>query len=294
MESQKRKTEGYKNRAEIELDNTRKLLQVQRSKNDEAQTQMDKLMFFEDDLIHAKDYSRVKRQLEAVLRENAQMYQEHQKYILEVAQTRRQLTNRLEELEVELNKYRVQAAEWRDKIESLSNGGEDKLQMIKLQHEINFLIKKSEENMEEMMKKEKNLEKAHMQIKQLTEQENRRAESHKNILDGLSMQQLTQTIARYENRVSDMNDLLENKNFEIDKQKRTIECLASELRRNREDKIITSMKEKSNENHLKNELTSLQHSLQSDIHRQNKKISNLEEKLERKVKEVGQKDKFIK
>ena len=287
MESQKRKTEGYKNRAEIELDNTRKLLQVQRSKNDEAQTQMDKLMFFEDDLIHAKDYSRVKRQLEAVLRENAQMYQEHQKYILEVAQTRRQLTNRLEELEVELNKYRVQAAEWRDKIESLSNGGEDKLQMIKLQHEINFLIKKSEENMEEMMKKQKNLEKAHMQIKQLTEQENRRAESHKNILDGLSMQQLTQTIARYENRVSDMNDLLENKNFEIDKQKRTIECLASELRRNREDKIITSMKEKSNENHLKNELTSLQHSLQSDIHRQTKKISNLEEKLERKVKEVG-------
>ena len=287
MESQKRKTEGYKNRAEIELDNTRKLLQVQRSKNDEAQTQMDKLMFFEDDLIHAKDYSRVKRQLEAVLRENAQMYQEHQKYILEVAQTRRQLTNRLEELEVELNKYRVQAAEWRDKIESLSNGGEDKLQMIKLQHEINFLIKKSEENMEEMMKKQKNLEKAHMQIKQLTEQENRRAESHKNILDGLSMQQLTETIARYENRVSDMNDLLENKNFEIDKQKRTIECLASELRRNREDKIITSMKEKSNENHLKNELTSLQHSLQSDIHRQTKKISNLEEKLERKVKEVG-------
>ena len=91
-------------------------------------------MFFEDDLIHAKDYYRVKRQLEAVLRENAQMYQEHQKYILEVAQTRRQLTNRLEELEVQLNKYRVQAAEWRDRIESLSNGSDDKLQMIKLQH----------------------------------------------------------------------------------------------------------------------------------------------------------------
>ena len=121
---------------------------VQRKKNDEAQTQMDKMMFFEDDLIHAKDYSKLKRELEDVLRENAQMYQEHQKYILEVAQTRRQLTNRLEELQVELNKYRVQAAEWRDKIEAFNNGGEDKVQMIKLQHDINFLLKKGEQNME--------------------------------------------------------------------------------------------------------------------------------------------------
>ena len=36
-----------------------------------------------------------------------------------------------------------------------------------------------------------------MQIKKLTEQQNRRAESSQNILDGLSMKQLTETIARY-------------------------------------------------------------------------------------------------
>ena len=81
------------------------------------------------------------------------MYQEHQKYILEVAQTRRQLTNRLEELEVELNKYRLQAAEWHGKIEGLNSASEDKMQLIKLQHDVNFILKKSEENMEELMKK---------------------------------------------------------------------------------------------------------------------------------------------
>lgn len=136
------------------------------------------------------------------------MYQEHQKYILEVAQSRRQLTNRIEQLEVELNNYRLQAAEWRSKIESLNNGAEDKLQMIKLQHDINFLLKKGEQNMEQMMKKQNNLEKAHLQIKQLTEQQNRRNDSQANILDGLSMQQWTSTISLYEGRIADMNDLL--------------------------------------------------------------------------------------
>lgn len=58
--------------------------------------------------------------------------------------------------------------------------------------------------------------------------------------------------------------------------------------------MITMMKDKSNQNNLKNELTVLQHSLQSDIQLQTKKISNLEDKLERKVKEVAEKDKFIK
>ena len=56
---------------------------------------------------------------------------------------------------------------------------------------------------------------------------------------------------------------MENKNFEIDRQKRTIDYLTTEMRKNREDKMINSMKERSNENHLKNELTALQYSLES-------------------------------
>ena len=76
------------------------------------------------------------------------MYQEHQQYILEVTQTRRQMTNRLEELEVELKGYRSQAAQWSSKIEVINNNSEDKVQMIKLQHDVNFLLKKGEANME--------------------------------------------------------------------------------------------------------------------------------------------------
>lgn len=76
------------------------------------------------------------------------MYQEHQQYILEVTQTRRQMTNRLEELEVELKGYRNQAAQWSSKIEVINNSSEDKVQMIKLQHDVNFLLKKGEANME--------------------------------------------------------------------------------------------------------------------------------------------------
>lgn len=75
---------GTSNRLEIEYSNARKLLEVERQNNQQAQEQMDKLMFFDDDLIHAKDYNRLKREMEDVLTENAKLYQDHQKYILEV------------------------------------------------------------------------------------------------------------------------------------------------------------------------------------------------------------------
>jgi hypothetical protein len=45
------------------------------------------------------------------------MFQEHQQYILEVAQNRRQLSNRLEELEVELTQMKKQALSWNSKID---------------------------------------------------------------------------------------------------------------------------------------------------------------------------------
>jgi hypothetical protein len=57
---------------------------------------MHRLIFFEDDLIHAKDYSRLKEELESVLTENALLFQEHQQYIIAVAEGRRAVTGRLE------------------------------------------------------------------------------------------------------------------------------------------------------------------------------------------------------
>lgn len=38
---------------------------------------MTKMIFFQDDLIHAKDYMRLKDELEYVLSENAKLYAEH-------------------------------------------------------------------------------------------------------------------------------------------------------------------------------------------------------------------------
>ena len=50
---------------------------------------------------------------------------------------------------------------------------------------------------------------------------------------------------------------------------------SSELTKSKEDRKITSLKERSQENSLKNDLTALQHSLQSDIDLQAKKILSL-------------------
>ena len=51
--------------------------------------------------------------------------------------------------------------------------------------------------------------------------------------------------------------------MELDKQKTTIDYMYSELRKSKEDSKITSLKERYQENSLKNELTVVQHSLQT-------------------------------
>jgi hypothetical protein len=38
---------------------------------------MNKLIFFEDDLVHAKDYNRLKEEVEFVTSENARLFKEH-------------------------------------------------------------------------------------------------------------------------------------------------------------------------------------------------------------------------
>jgi len=72
--------------------------------------------------------------------------------------------------------------------------------------------------------------------------------------------------------------------MELDKQKVTIDYLFTELRKSREDSKISSLKERSAENSLKNELTVIQHNLQTEIHLQAKKIASLEDKVARKTK----------
>ncbi len=102
------------------------------------------MLFFEDDLIHAKDYGRLKREMEEVLNENAKMFQDHQKYIIEVTEMRRKYGDRIEELEAEIVKMREQIYQWRDKLENLGVSGDDKRMLIKLQHDVNFMLKKGE------------------------------------------------------------------------------------------------------------------------------------------------------
>lgn len=65
---------GNKNRLEIEIDSSKKLFKSERDKNEKAREQMNKLIFFEDDLIHAKDYNRLKDEVEYVLSENKKLY----------------------------------------------------------------------------------------------------------------------------------------------------------------------------------------------------------------------------
>ena len=154
LEHEKRKAEGTKNRVEIEADNTRKLLQIERGKTDEALEQMNKLVFFDDDLIHARDYNRLKQEMEEVLRENAAMFQDHQRYIIEAAQNRRQMTNRLEELEAELASLKLEAIQWAQKVEGFNTMSEDKLRLVKSQNEVVFLMRKAEESREVSLKQE--------------------------------------------------------------------------------------------------------------------------------------------
>jgi uncharacterized coiled-coil protein SlyX len=65
--------------------------------------------------------------------------------------------------------------------------------------------------------------------------------------------------------VTDLNQNLAKKQLETEKQKKTIELLTSELRKTRDDKNITSMKEKSNGNSLKSDMDMLQKGHQTEI-----------------------------
>ena len=72
-----------------------------------------------------------------------------------------------------------------------------------------------------------------------------------------------------------------------------LEYYAGELRKGREESRIHSMKEVSKENSLRNELAVLRCSLEGEIDLRGKRILQLEERVERRGREVGEKDRFI-
>lgn len=61
---------------------------------------MNKLIFFKDDLIHAKDYHKLKEEIEYVVRENARLFEDHQTYINEVRDQNRITAEKIAELEL--------------------------------------------------------------------------------------------------------------------------------------------------------------------------------------------------
>ena len=82
------------------------------------------------------------------------MFQDHQRYIIEVTQNRRQMTNRLEELEAELASLKLHAIQWTQKVEGFNIMSEDKLRLVKCQNEVVFLMRKAEESREVSLKQE--------------------------------------------------------------------------------------------------------------------------------------------
>lgn len=179
---------------------------------------MNKLIFFEEDLIHAKDYDRLKRQLEEALTENSLLFQEHQNYIIEVAHSRRTYAETLEGLRQEVGGLREELGRQRARMEAVGAGGEDKMRLIKLQNELNFIRKKGEEQLELVLERERELEAAKAEIQEL-HQELKRSQSNQTAQDELNLQQIRLSISNYETRIEELNALLEAKQAEIEEHK---------------------------------------------------------------------------
>jgi hypothetical protein len=157
--------------------------------------------------------------------------------------------------------------------------------MLKLQSEINFLRKKCEDQVEQLRSKDAQLEEA------LQRQANSQGSS---ILDEMGLRQINDAVSLYEARVADLSDSLSRSQVEAEKHRKTVELLTTELRRTREDRTITALRERSSENSLKNEVEMLQKGHLSEVELKNKRIANLDEALQRKGREIAEKDRFIK
>lgn len=286
--------EGSRNRLESENESARKQLREEREKHERAKEEMHRLIFFEDDLIHAKDYSRLQEQLEDVLAENALMFAEHQQYILAAGEGRRAVGMRLQEVEGELAALRRECALLQNKLEAFADASSDKMQLIKLQNELNFLRRKGEESTEALIARERELEEAKLVLQDLLAQQNQRSEAGQKFKEEANLQQIMETIASYEARLADMAEALAARSEEVVRQRAEMERMAGEVRAGREERHISSMKERSSENSLRNEVETLQRRLQGEQEMGLKRTANLEESLQRKGREIAEKDAFIK
>lgn len=59
------------------------------------------------------------------------------------------------------------------------------------------------------------------------------------------MNEIQGSLAGYERRIADLNSIISAKDKQINEQKKTIDVVAAELRKTREDKHISSLKDKS-------------------------------------------------
>ena len=71
------------------------------------------------------------------------MFKEHQQYILETKEARRHTDHKLEDLEAETKALRNVLEGYQSRFEALGMDGSDKMRLIKLQNEVNFLKKKN-------------------------------------------------------------------------------------------------------------------------------------------------------
>jgi hypothetical protein len=90
-------------------------------------------------------------------------------------------------------------------MERLSENGDDKMLLLKLQNEVNFLRKKQEEAFETLILKEKELEEAKLAAKEAQRKEHLRDENSQKLLEEINLWQVKDTVAMYESRIADLN-----------------------------------------------------------------------------------------
>ena len=198
LEYKLRRMEGTKNRLHYENESNMKKVENERAKNQESREKMHKLIFFEDDLIHAKDYDRVKQELEDTLLENAKMFKDHQKFILEVKELRLRSDHRIEDLEDEIKGLRSVLEGYQSRFEAIGLDGSDKMRLIKLQNELNFMKKKNNEQLKLIMEKEEELEEAKKEVQRLSLVVKDGKNTHYN---GMDIEEVNTSIASYSKRL---------------------------------------------------------------------------------------------
>ena len=81
-------------------------------------------------------------------------------------------------------------------------------------------------------------------MKELIEKQNQKDQNSQKYMEEMNMWQIKDTIAMYEARISDLNEIVASKHLQLEEQKKEIQCLATEIRNYKEDKQINDKKQK--------------------------------------------------